>query len=86
MRSYEISHLIQLIIAVHSQVKSVELTGKSGILNEAPWGLRYLLFSVHEISLSSKFYPPLFQQVRISSNASLTLDAVWTVLIYSEQV
>lgn len=54
-KSYEISHLIQFIIAVRSQMKSVELTGKSRILNEAPWGLKYLLFNVHEISLSSKF-------------------------------
>lgn len=85
LRGYEISRLIQFIIAVHSQVKSVELTGKSKILNEAPWGLKYLLLNVHEISLSSKFYPLLFPTVRNSSNASLTLNAIWTVLMYSEQ-
>lgn len=52
MRSYEISHLIQFIIAVCSQVKSVELMDKRRILNETPWGLKYLSFNVHEISVS----------------------------------
>lgn len=84
MRSYECSHLIQFIIAVHSPMKSVELTGKRGIFNEAPWGLKYLLFTLHEICLSSEFYIPLFQPVRISSKASLTLNAIWTVLMYSK--
>lgn len=58
MRSYEISHSIQFIIAVRSQVKSVELMDNRSILNETPWGLKYLSFNVHEISLS-KILPSL---------------------------